>query len=178
VENGTEGFCSVVRGVIQIYGEAEAAPPTVEELALRLGCGRRSLRRLFRQATGKTMRTYLAQLRATRALVSLALCPDISVDLVAAGLGYGDERAVRRLLVEQFGVGVKELRDCPPDVLAAIAFHRDWLELWWERGAEGSGSEISMEKDPQPEVDGVPDQPLDPGYRDVAGALRRGAVSG
>ncbi len=124
--------CPIARQAVRAYSSETVAPPTIEQLGARLGCGQRTLRRRFKAAVGLSLRSYLVQLRTTRALVLLALCPDLSVTEIAHRMGYADDRAARRAISTQLGVATRVIRGCPGAVLEVITAHRAWIDTWWK----------------------------------------------
>ncbi|GGC86360.1 GlxA family transcriptional regulator [Chelatococcus reniformis] len=72
-------------------------PPTVAELAAEFGMSERTLARHVKAATGHTISALLQSVRVSRARLLLE-SSRLSVEQVAAAVGYGDATALRRLM--------------------------------------------------------------------------------
>ena len=76
--------------------------PTIERLSGVAGMSPRILTRVFRQATGITLKVYATQLKLEVAS-NLLRNPEYSLDRVAAECGFKDARQFRRLWTREFG---------------------------------------------------------------------------
>lgn len=83
--------------------------PTVEELAEIAGMSPRNLTRVFRRATGTTLKAFSNELKLEVAR-SLLSNPDFTVDRVASQCGFSDPRQLRRLWRKSYGVAPSEWR--------------------------------------------------------------------
>ena len=72
-------------------------PPTVAELAAELGMSHRTLSRHIKDATGRSVSALLQSVRLHRARLLLE-SSRMSVEQVAAQVGYADTTALRRLM--------------------------------------------------------------------------------
>ncbi len=77
-----------------IYGSQDEGP-TLEALAESCGWSPSHFSKLFRSATGQTVREFTRRVRVQRAAARLIATHD-TVDHIAATLGYSDSRAFRR----------------------------------------------------------------------------------
>lgn len=77
--------------------------PTIEELAAIAGMSPRNLTRVFRQATGVTLKAFEHQLKMEVA-GNLLHDPRLTVEGVAARCGFKDPRQLRRLWKKRFGM--------------------------------------------------------------------------
>ena len=85
------------------------APPSVAELASRLHLSERTLARHVTRATGKTTLALIQSVRLRRARTLLA-SSRMSIDQVAAEVGYQDATALRRMMRRALGMNPSELR--------------------------------------------------------------------
>lgn len=76
---------------------------TREKLAALVGWSPDHFARLFHDAMGETVRTFLRRLRARRAATLLATTAD-SVAVIAAAAGYANARSLRRAFLACFGM--------------------------------------------------------------------------
>jgi transcriptional regulator GlxA family with amidase domain len=76
--------------------------PTLDHLARVAAMSRRHLTRIFRQATGITLKTFTTRIRL-RIAGDLLRDPDRTVESVAAACGFRDARQLRRLWLETHG---------------------------------------------------------------------------
>jgi len=83
--------------------------PTIERLAAEAAMSPRNLTRLFRQATGITIKDYVTRLRLEVA-ASLLRSPDYTLERVAAECGFKDSRQLRRIWSRRFGVNPSSWR--------------------------------------------------------------------
>ena len=78
------------------------ARPDLDRLARVAAMSRRHLTRVFRQATGITLKTFTTRIRL-RIAADLLHDPDRTVESVAASCGFKDARQLRRLWIENHG---------------------------------------------------------------------------
>ena len=83
--------------------------PTIGRIASQAGMSPRNLTRLFRQATGITIKDYLTRLRLEVAS-SLLRSPDYTLERVALECGFRDARQLRRLWSKRFGINPSSWR--------------------------------------------------------------------
>jgi len=83
--------------------------PTIERLAQEAAMSPRNLTRLFRQATGITIKDYVTRLRLEVA-ANLLRSPDYTLERVAAECGFKDSRQLRRIWSKRFGVNPSSWR--------------------------------------------------------------------
>ena len=74
-----------------------------------VGASKRTLARRLERVLGKTPLSYFQSLRVERAVHLLKTTP-LSVDQIAARVGYADGATLRALLRQQLNAGVKEIR--------------------------------------------------------------------
>lgn len=79
------------------------ASPNLGELAQRAGMSERNLTRVFRQATGITLKTFMHRLKLEVAS-HLLRSPQMTLERVATECGFEDPRQLRRLWKRQHGV--------------------------------------------------------------------------
>jgi transcriptional regulator GlxA family with amidase domain len=79
------------------------------EVAMALATSKRTLARRLQEVLGKTPVAYIQDLRVERA-VHLLKTTSVSVDRVAAMVGYADGVTLRALLRRRLGKGVREIR--------------------------------------------------------------------
>ncbi len=79
------------------------ASPSLGELAVRAGMSERNLTRVFRQATGVTLKTFMHRLKLEVAS-HLLRSPEMTLERVASECGFEDPRQLRRLWKRQHGV--------------------------------------------------------------------------
>ncbi len=77
--------------------------PTIGRIADQAGMSPRNLTRLFRQATGITIKDYVTRLRLEVAS-GLLRSPDYTLERVASACGLKDARQLRRLWSKRFGI--------------------------------------------------------------------------
>lgn len=82
---------------------------SLEAAAKAVGASTRSLSRHMQTVLGKSPLTYFQQVRVERA-IHLLKTTQVSVDEVAARVGYADGATLRTLLRRQVNLGVKEIR--------------------------------------------------------------------
>ncbi len=85
------------------------ASPTIERLAAEARMSPRNLTRLFRLATGITIKDYVTRLRLEVA-TGLLRSPDYTLERVAAECGFKDSRQLRRIWSKRFGVNPSSWR--------------------------------------------------------------------
>ncbi|HKQ96521.1 MAG TPA: helix-turn-helix domain-containing protein, partial [Candidatus Polarisedimenticolia bacterium] len=78
------------------------ARPTLDGLARVAAMSRRHLTRVFRQATGITLKAFTTRIRL-RVAGDLLRDPDRTVESVAASCGFRDARQLRRIWLENYG---------------------------------------------------------------------------
>lgn len=83
--------------------------PTIADLSRMAGMSPRNLTRVFRAATGVTLKTYMTRLRLERA-ASLLRASDLSVEGIASEVGFRDARQLRRLFRCRLGTNPSEWR--------------------------------------------------------------------
>jgi transcriptional regulator GlxA family with amidase domain len=83
--------------------------PTIGRIAGEAGMSPRNLTRLFRQATGITIKDYLTRLRLEVAS-GLLRSPDYTLERVALECGFRDARQLRRLWSKRFGINPSSWR--------------------------------------------------------------------
>lgn len=84
--------------------------PTIEQLAGVAGMSPRNLTRVFRQATGISVKDYVTRMRLEVA-ASLLRSPDYTLERVASECGFKDSRQLRRLWSKRFGVNPSSWRN-------------------------------------------------------------------
>ncbi len=87
---------------------------TIEALAERFGLSPRNLTRLFKKATGITVKQY-ATLVVLEHAKNLLQHPDHSVDAIAAQCGFHDAKQLRRLWKKHFGTAPSQSRSPSPE---------------------------------------------------------------
>ena len=93
----------VVREVIQYLKDNYAQPIRVRDIATQVHMSERHVSRLFLQATHKTIKTYLTDLRLDKAC-NLLLKMNLPITEVAEQTGYPDMRYFSTLFRKQFGI--------------------------------------------------------------------------
>jgi transcriptional regulator GlxA family with amidase domain len=83
--------------------------PTIESLANVAGMSPRNLTRVFRQATGITLKDYSTRIKLEVA-ASLLRNPGFTLDQIAAECGFRDARQLRRLWIRRYGVNPSSWR--------------------------------------------------------------------
>jgi transcriptional regulator GlxA family with amidase domain len=83
--------------------------PTIEELAEVAGMSARNLTRVFRRATGVTLKEFAHRLKLEVAR-DLLHSPELKVEAVASSCGFEDARQLRRLWKQVHGTSVSEWR--------------------------------------------------------------------
>ncbi len=83
--------------------------PTIERLAEVAGMSPRNLTRVFRRATGISIKDYVTRVRLEIA-GSLLRSPDYTLERVALECGFKDSRQLRRLWMKRFGVNPSSWR--------------------------------------------------------------------
>jgi transcriptional regulator GlxA family with amidase domain len=78
------------------------AKESLEQIAARVGMSARNLTRVFRRATGISIREYRMRLRLEHAR-TLLRNPSMTLEAVAAACGFADARQLRRLFRANFG---------------------------------------------------------------------------
>ena len=82
---------------------------SLDDAARAVGSSKRTLARRMQAVLGKSPLSYFQSLRVERA-VHLLKTGDVSVDEVAARVGYADGATLRNLIRQRLKVGIKELR--------------------------------------------------------------------
>ena len=77
---------------------------TLEELAKLAGMSSRHLTRVFKRATGVSVKHFVTELKVEVA-ANLLRDPSLTVEAVASKCGFADARQLRRLWLSNFGVG-------------------------------------------------------------------------
>lgn len=98
-------------GVHRVQDRIVAHPErtwTIETLAEHAGLSPRHLTRTFRQVTGLGLHDYLTAIRIERARTLLA-AGELTVEAVAAAVGFSDGRQLRRLWNRRFGAPPRRL---------------------------------------------------------------------
>ncbi len=83
--------------------------PTIDRLAEVAGMSPRNLTRVFKQATGITLKVYATRIRLEMA-ANLLRNPEYTMERVAAECGFGDSRQLRRLWRQRFGASPSSWR--------------------------------------------------------------------
>jgi len=83
--------------------------PTIEQLAEVAGMSPRNLTRVFKQATGITLKAYTTHIKLEVA-ANLLRNPEYTMDRVAAECGFADSRQLRRLWMRRFGANPSSWR--------------------------------------------------------------------
>jgi transcriptional regulator GlxA family with amidase domain len=91
--NGNE----LVERVVQHFEASFPRPPTVADLASEMCMSERTLSRHIKAATGRSISTLLQQVRINRARALLATS-SLTIEQIAAQVGYADTTALRRLM--------------------------------------------------------------------------------
>ena len=94
---------TVVREVIQYLNDNYAQPIRIRDIATQVHMSERHVSRLFLQATHKTIKTYLTDLRLDKAC-NLLLKMNVPITEVAEQTGYPDMRYFSTLFRKQFGI--------------------------------------------------------------------------
>lgn len=81
-----------------------ASPLTVADLAKRAGLGEVQFRKLFLRQMGRTPKTYIRQIRLSKARALFESAPDMTVKEVAALSGFSDARYLHQVFREEFGI--------------------------------------------------------------------------
>jgi transcriptional regulator GlxA family with amidase domain len=82
---------------------------SLDEAAKAAGASKRTLARRVQSVLGKTPLSFFQSLRIERAM-HLLRTENVSVDSIAARVGYSDGATLRALLQRELGLGVKEIR--------------------------------------------------------------------
>jgi transcriptional regulator GlxA family with amidase domain len=85
---------------------------SLDDAAKAVGASKRTLARRMQRVLGKSPLSYFQSLRVERA-VHLLRTESVSVDEVAARVGYADGATLRALLRRRLKLGVKEIRETP-----------------------------------------------------------------
>ena len=86
-----------------------ANPPSLEELVREIGVSRRHFFRAFKQSTGKTPHSYVAEHRLKRA-VDLLRTTDLSATDIALGCGFASSSHFTVAFKQALGTGPSEFR--------------------------------------------------------------------
>ena len=104
----SHGDAEVLRVQRWLQGRLDK-PASLADMAAVAGLPTRTLQRRFKVATGLPVSGYLRRLRTARAreLLELSSRP---LDEVAWAVGYEDERALRRVMVDEVGLTPRDYR--------------------------------------------------------------------
>lgn len=91
------GGNEIARRLVARFETGFPNPPTVTELAAEFGMSNRTLSRHVKEATGRSILALLQSVRVNRARMLLQTSR-MSVEMVAAQVGYTDTTALRRLM--------------------------------------------------------------------------------
>jgi len=83
--------------LVALFEAALPHPPSIEELAAKLGISSRTLLRHIKSSTGRSASALLQSVRINRARMLLETS-NLSVEEIAAQVGYADTTALRRLM--------------------------------------------------------------------------------
>lgn len=101
---------TIVREVIQYLKDNYSQPIQIRDIAAQVHISERHISRLFLQATNKTIKTYLTNLRLDKAC-NLLLKVNIPITEVARLTGYPDMRYFSTLFRRQFGITPSAFRN-------------------------------------------------------------------
>lgn len=101
---------TIVREIIHYLKDNYHQPIQIRDIAAQVHMSERHISRLFLQATGKTIKTYLRDLRLDIAC-NLLLNDNASITKVAQEAGYPDMRYFSTLFRKQFGITPTDFRN-------------------------------------------------------------------
>lgn len=84
--------------------------PTLDRLGEIAGMSARNLTRVFRQATGITLKTFATRLKLEVA-ANLLHSPQLTIEAVASRCGFQDARQLRRLWKQEYGMTPSEWKE-------------------------------------------------------------------
>lgn len=106
---GSRGWPVVAEAVRRIHESDAERPATVKELASAIGWSADHLNRLFRGITGETVQQYICRVQMARA-AELMVTTELSIEQIAAAVGYRNGRTLRRAFQRVYGVGPRAYR--------------------------------------------------------------------
>lgn len=98
-----------LKRITAIIESRSANPPSLGELAQEIGVSRRHFFRAFKQSTGKTPHSFVAEHRLNRA-VDLLRATDLSATDIALGCGFASSSHFTFAFKQAFGTGPSEFR--------------------------------------------------------------------
>lgn len=103
------GYDSKVLFAVNIIRARACEGLTVDDIAAEMGCSRRMAELKFRQATGRTIKSFITETRLSRAQV-LILDRNLSIPDIATACGYSTENAFRIAFTKRFKTSLNACR--------------------------------------------------------------------
>jgi len=108
-DGDTELSNPIARGVRDALLSDPMSPPSLDDLAVKIGVSRRSIVHAFRSAFGMTVAQWLAEWRLLRAR-ELAIATDLPMSEISSTLGYAHLSTFTAAFTKRFGMAPSHVR--------------------------------------------------------------------
>lgn len=99
-----------IRRIVQMARRRPRAFKTMEEAAAIAGVPASTLRRHFKEATGRSLKQFHLEVRVDHAQELLAANPDLSLSAIAERVGFSDEYHLSKVFKKKLGVSPSDYR--------------------------------------------------------------------